>query len=135
MFEAAPVISKEPNENTAKVIDMVDILMKVQDDLCNPHAMCKHIVAGTKSEYLVDVIGQIVMDMTIIPVARRELGLENVDDASTVSNGFHRIAGILADVFNEEQATIEQKMLETMNSFPVDDVREAYVHRSNGTLH
>lgn len=135
MFESAPEISKEPNQHTSKVMDMADMFNKVRDELCDPFVMCKHIADGTTSTYLTSVINQIVLDMTIIPAARQELSLDVVDDAATVSGGFHRIANMLSKAFNESQTTIEEQMVSVMNDFPVDDVRSAYVARHRNLLH
>lgn len=129
-----PPIKDEPKVSTT-ILEMADVINKVNDELCDEHIMCKHIAAGTTATYLDHVLGEVIMDMTIIPVARAILELESVDDAASVSQGFRTVAFMLSELFNMDYKSVETLMLERMNSFPIDDVREAYMRKEKHLLH
>lgn len=121
--------------NVDRPLDIADVVHKVTTVIGDPQVMCGHIAAGTTADYLNASLDTIILDMTIIPVARMLNELDQEDDASSVALGFKQIATTFASLFNKDQRSIEQIMIEKMNKFPIDDVREAYMHREKGTLH
>lgn len=116
-------------------VTMDEVVARVEHTICDSHELCKHIAAGTTAEYLTTAVDAIVLDLTIVPIARLMNGDELEDDVGTVTDGFHRIASMLSAYFNQDQQSIETILTARMNSFPIDDVRQSYVLRKQGQLH
>jgi len=116
-------------------VEMTDLVSKIQEQCGDLSAMYSHIVNKTTEEYLAKMVQTVVLDLTLIPVVRSLKGLSGPsDDAQTVSSGFKSIAKTIANLFNKEQHEIESRIVEEMNTFPVDDVRQAYLLRFQNRL-
>ena len=116
-------------------MSMVEVIDKVVTKIGNPHTMCKHIVAGTTTDYLNASMDEIVMDMTLVPLVRTMDGLDIEDDSTSVALGFKEITALLSNMFNCDHQYVTKTMISKMNEFPIDDIRESYMRRQNGLLH
>jgi hypothetical protein len=114
---------------------MRDVIQRAQDIAADVSELCKHVQAGLLDEYYQWVMNELVMDLTIIPVIRAMHEVETYDDSDTVTSGFHAIANILSAMFQKDSRKVREDLIELMNEFPVDDVREAYVLRQQNLLH
>jgi hypothetical protein len=117
-----------------QIIEVQDVVDKLDHLLLNVDEFYLHTSSNSLDQYYQQMIDNIVLDLTIIPVNQALLGLEPIDDVGSVNAGLLEMSGMLARFFNKTSSAVEQDVYNRMNTFPVDDIREARHLKHNNRL-
>jgi hypothetical protein len=123
----------QPSDDVQFTIE--DIVKKVEQRSSDIHNLFVHTRDGTMDEFYSEIVDEVIFDITIFPVERSAQQVEVQDDQKSVVRGLHHIAEIIADVFGRPQHDVELDILERMNEFPVDDVRQSRTLYHKNLLH
>lgn len=113
----------------------VDDVVNLASSLCDVSEKTRHIINGTEQQYYKNVIQSIVYHMTVIPVDRVVHESDESDESSDVMIAFTTISHTLADFFGKPATNVEEDMVDAMDKFPIDDVRQSRILQQRGLLH
>jgi hypothetical protein len=124
----APVEST--TENT--VVEIQDIIDKLNIQLLDVSKYYEHTSTNSLDVYYNQLIESIVFDLTIIPVNRDIQDFDSSDSKISINAGMVKLADKLAWFFFKGHTEVEQDLVKLMNTFPVDDARNArWLRHSN----
>lgn len=86
-------------------------------------------------DYYVQVLNNIVVDITMMPVHRDEDGLDPINDPESMELMFRQIVHVLAETFDKEYQDINNDLFTLIKSFPITDYRTASALRQQNRLH
>ena len=108
-----------------QIVEVQDVIDKLDLQLQDIEKYYTHTSSNSLDQYYRQMIDTIVLDLTVIPVNQEILGLEPTDDAGSVNAGLAEMSGKLAKFFNKAPHSVELDVFNRMNTFPIDDTREA----------
>jgi hypothetical protein len=112
-----------------------DIVKKVEQRSSDIHALFVHTCDGTMDDFYSEIMNEVVYDITVFPVERSVQQVEIQDDQKSVVRGLHHIAEIVSNAFGRSQHDVELDILERMNEYPVDDMRQSRTLYHKNLLH
>lgn len=102
-----------------------DIVEKVERRISDLSVAYNHIHTNTMEDYYQEVVGEILYDLTVFPVDRDMADMDILDNQENVIKGLHSIASIISLFFNKEQSTVERDIIDKMNAYPIEDIRQS----------
>lgn len=112
--------------------DVVDKLRLTTENISELYA---RQMSGTTEEFFSEVMHRVVTDLTIIPVERSLTGSEETDNPSDVEDACQTIITLISQYFGKTYDAVETALYTLIESFPVDDVRQAAMIKRTTGLH
>ena len=108
-----------------RIVGVQDVVNKLECDLLDINQFYIHTSTNSLEAYYHQMVDSVVLDLTVIPINQRILGIVPEDDASSVNAALICLANTLAQFFNKIPQDVELDIFSRMNTFPVDDIRQS----------
>lgn len=111
-----------------------ELMQHVQSQTSDFQRLCDLFKAGTLDQTYDKLKRDTVEQLMLVPMNRLLKGLPLVEDPEVVRTCVEEIAELLAALVDKTTTDVHREMMEVINQFPADDVRQSTVLRQTNML-
>lgn len=109
-----------------------ELIEQVEQQACSADLFYPHYLAGTLGVFYQQTITGAVEKLMMIPIYRLDKGLPTIEESDIVAGSLTTLATLIANIVGKSPSTVEKDMMQALDEFPADDIRQStYLRHQN----